>query len=438
MSTSPLSQLLSQQPQTAKQLMQALQVSQPTLSRLLSAHHQIIKIGKARSTQYALKRSVRDMGAEWPVYRINTQANIQLAGTLVAIYPSAFVWRDALTGNDTRYDSLPWFLWDIRPQGFMGRSFKQVHAELALPSRLQDWHDDDVLHFLLKFGFVQSGNFLVGNDSCRHWQHLQAEVWQPSEEDSLAQCRQQYADEAVKVVGRDSLRSSAAGEQPKFGLFAIENQQASELLVKFSPPINTANGQRWSDLLVAEHLALQTLNDVGIAAAISDIVQTGGRTFLEVVRFDRTVSLGRRGMVSLEAVSNEFVGHNKNWDEQAASLRAQAKITPEDYQRILRIFAFGQLIANEDMHNGNLSFFLGDDFSLSLAPVYDMLPMRFAPTIHGEVVARELKLAMPTALTQTLWAEVNAWAIEYWARVSADQRISHDFRMMARQYAQSL
>ena len=115
------------------------------------------------------------------------------------------------------------------------------------------------------------------------------------------------------------------------------------MLVKFSPPIDTANGQRWSDLLIAEHLALQTLKQYGMATADSAIVSTAGRTFLEVVRFDRTPCLGRRGMVSLDAVSNEFVGHNKAWDEQAQSLLALKKISRSDYQT--------RLIANEDMHN---------------------------------------------------------------------------------------
>lgn len=438
MTNSLLDQILRQKPQTAKQLMESLRISQPTLSRLLSGQPRIVKVGKARATFYILKRDIRDLGTEWPVYRVDEQAQIHLAGTLLAVHPAGFVWRDTINGNDSLYESLPWFLWDIRPQGFMGRAFKQVHQELALPPRLQDWQDDDVLLFLLKFGFVQSSNYLVGEDSRLQWQRLQQEVWTPSDDDRLEQCRQQYASEAIKVVGRDTIRSSAAGEQPKFGLFAIDNRKAQELLVKFSPPLNTANGQRWSDLLIAEHVALNTLQDYGIAAANSAIIQTGGRTFLEVVRFDRTPCLGRRGMVSLEAVSNEFVGHNKGWDEQAASLLAQGRISEEDYQRILHIFAFGQLIANEDMHNGNLSFFLSDDFRLTLAPVYDMLPMRFAPTTHGEVVERELKMAIPSALTQSLWPTVNAWAIEYWARVSVDLRISPEFRAIARQYAQSL
>ena len=90
------------------------------------------------------------------------------------------------------------------------------------------------------------------------------------------------------------------------------------------------------------------------------------------------------------------------------------------------------------MHNGNISFFLADDFSLSLAPVYDMLPMCFAPTTHGEVVEREIKIAQSTPLTQNIWPIVLAWAKDYWLQVSTDLRISEPFRIIARQYLAKL
>ena len=436
--SSNLIKLLAKQPQTAKELSQQLNISQPTLSRLIKQQTTITKIGKARATQYALQRSIRDLGCQWTVYRVTEQATITLAGQLTAIYPQGFVWQDALNSTETVYDSLPWFLWDIRPQGFLGREFRAIHQQLGLNQRLQDWHDDDVLTFLLKFGFVQPSHFLVGEESRVSFLRLQQDVMQPDDEDGWLKTRASYGQEASKVIRHDIARSSAAGEQPKFGLFVLENQQAFELLVKFSPPLTTQNGQRWSDLLIAEHLALQSLQYFGIAAAKSHIVQTSGRTFLEVLRFDRTPCLGRKGMVSLDAISNEFIGHNKAWDEQAKSLLALGKISTSDYQLILKVFSFGRLIANEDMHNGNLSFFLADDFSLSLAPIYDMLPMRFAPTIHGEVVEREIKIPPATVLTQDVWSEVCSWARYYWQQVAVDERISAEFKAIAEQYSRMM
>ena len=70
MNYSCLEKLLSKQPQSASSLMSVLQVSQPTLSRHLKQQPHIIKVGQARATRYALKRPIRQLGAEWPVYRV--------------------------------------------------------------------------------------------------------------------------------------------------------------------------------------------------------------------------------------------------------------------------------------------------------------------------------------------------------------------------------
>jgi len=438
MSNISLEKHLLKEPKTAKQLMQALQISPQSLYRLLNASHQkILKIGKARAMRYAHKRPIRNLGQEWPVYRVNEQADVHLAGQLVAIYPHHFVWRDALTVSDTIYDSLPWFLWDVRPQGFMGRAFNQEHQDLSLPVRLEDWSDDDVMAALLRDSSVLASHWLIGEASHIDFDHERQWVLSLISGDR-ASLRTTYLFHVNSTIKQEAPTSTAAGMQPKFGLLIKEKNQVVELLIKFSPPINTANGQRWSDLLISEHIALQTLKSYGVATAESDIVQTGGRTFLEVVRFDRASCLGRRGMVSLEAVSNEFIGHKKDWDEQASSLLALKKISQHDYQTIIQVFAFGRLIANEDMHNGNVSFFLANDFSLSLAPVYDMLPMRFAPTTHGEVVERAIKIAQPTPLTQVIWPMAWRWAKTYWQKVSNDVRISESFRAIAQQYVANI
>ena len=75
---------------------------------------------------------------------------------------------------------------------------------------------------------------------------------------------------AGEVVG-----SSAGGEQPKFCAFV----DGKHRLVKFTEPVTNANSERWADLLLAEHLALTTLADAGIAATHSEIVQLEQRTF---------------------------------------------------------------------------------------------------------------------------------------------------------------
>jgi len=67
-----------------------------------------------------------------------------------------------------------------------------------------------------------------------------------------------------------------------------------------------------------------------------------------------------------------------------------------------------------------------------------MLPICFAPTTHGEVVEREIKIAQPTALTRSIWAAVIEWAKVYWRKGGEYTRISAPFWAIAQQYVARL
>lgn len=99
-----------------------------------------------------------------------------------------------------------------------------------------------------------------------------------------------------------------------------------------APPRGTPFGERWHDLLHAEWLALQVLAEHGFATASTQVIETAARTHLESIRLDR-------------------------------------------------IGAHGRLIGNTDMHFGNLSLWADEPARerFSLAPLYDMLPMRWRP-----------------------------------------------------------
>jgi hypothetical protein len=77
------------------------------------------------------------------------------------------------------------------------------------------------------------------------------------------------------------------------------------------------------NLLVCEHLALQTLLDAGVSAAKTQILTGAGRVFLEAERFDRTAQ-GRVGMVSLMVFDAEYVGAMDNWAAAASDVRISA------------------------------------------------------------------------------------------------------------------
>jgi DNA-binding transcriptional ArsR family regulator len=416
-------------PKTARELADALGISQPTLSRALGRlGAQVAVLGRARSTRYAIARSVRAMGHRFPLARIRADGAPVRAGELVALAGGQFfVQWEADRGE--AYEGLPWFIWDMRPQGFLGRALIQHHPELTLPNRWQDWSNDDILQWLALHGSACTGNLIVGEAAFQEWLGQAAHHRQKAI--PLSGRAEAYPALANHALQGSGYGSSAGGEQPKFS--AMRRGEAGdyqEVLVKFSPPMDTPSGQRWADLLVCEHLALQLLaEDEGPdAAARSDLVIAGGRVFLEVERFDRTGLAGRRGMVSLEAVNAEFLGlQEQTWEAAAAAMVMRRMISKADGDAMLRRTVFAHLIANTDRHFGNISFFMEDTGRLTLAPAYDMLPMAFAPVNH-EVVERTFPAARPRTDTLPFWEQGQALATRYWQRIRDEPRISDAFK----------
>ncbi|MBC7622431.1 MAG: HipA domain-containing protein [Aeromicrobium sp.] len=96
-------------------------------------------------------------------------------------------------------------------------------------------------------------------------------------------------------------------------------------------------------------------------------------------------------------------------------------MTPAELSAVARIYAFGQLIGNGEMHFGNLSFFADDTEkpTLTLAPVYDMLPTMWRPSVNtGELNA--LPVATPVTIPSYARdrAEACEWAIAFWQQAA--------------------
>jgi hypothetical protein len=415
---------------SSAELQTALGVSQPTVSRALAPLIQageVQKVGAARKQRYVLPRTVRDVGRSVPVMRINAQGQPSPFGCMVPLASGA-VWVDEEDGLSKRFDGLPWFLDDMRPQGFMGRTFANIHPELQLGNDPRFWSDDDVLRALALCGDDLPGNLVVGEAAFARFHSLPQRANRaasPADYPALADAAMQG------TMGG----SSAGGEQPKFCTIVGGDRH---VLVKFSPAGDAPTDQRTRDLLVCEHLALQTLADAGIAAATSRISTGAGRVFLEVDRFDRTpinatnpLGLGRIGMVSLMVYNAEYVGAMDNWAATANRMQERGLLRPADARTLRLLEAFGALIANTDRHYGNISLLLdGDDWAL--APAYDMLPMLYAP-VGGELVPRNFaeRPLQPTAATLLEWPQALALARSFWTAASADARISADFRQIA-------
>jgi len=424
---------------TSAKLQTLLRVSQSTVSRALAPLIQtgeVQKVGAARKQRYVLPRTVRDVGRSVPVMRINAQGQPSPFARLVPLASGA-VWVEEADGLSARYDGLPWFLDDMRPQGFMGRTFASTRPELQLGNDPRFWGDDDVLRALALCGDDLPGNLVVGEVAFARFHSL-------AQGASRAASPDDYPALAEAAMHGSMSGSSAGGEQPKFctivcgGNVGMLGDAARHVLVKFSPAGDAPTDQRTRDLLVCEHLALQTLADAGITAANSRISTGAGRVFLEVERFDRTpigpanpLGLGRIGMVSLMVYDAEYVGDMDNWAATANRMQDRQLLRPLDARTLRLLEAFGVLIANTDRHYGNISLLLdGDDWAL--APAYDMLPMLYAP-VGGELVTRHVAQhpVQPTGATLSEWPQAQALARSFWSAASADARISEDFRQIA-------
>ncbi|MCY7305452.1 MAG: type II toxin-antitoxin system HipA family toxin YjjJ [Rhodoferax sp.] len=424
----------------AGELLKRLQVSRPTLMRAMQAlGQQVVTRGKARRTAYAARRTVRGASRPIPLFQIDREGRGTHIANIDTIYPQGCAieflkapdWPLAGEMRDGWFDGLPYFLDDMRPQGFLGRNFARQHASLLqVSSDPQHWSEDDALHTLSLLGVDQPGNYILGEPAYRRFlDHADTSQHLLREEDLAAA----YPSKAQEALALGLVESSAGGEFPKFTAHRQIDGAAVQVIVKFSGADTSLGTRRWADLLVCEQLALRTLEqELGIAAARTHIYQSGGRTFFETERFDRHGALGRSAVCSWSALNAALVGlANKSWIAGAAALRAQGMIDDASESAIQRIWHYGQLIGNTDMHDGNLAFLPG----LVPAPVYDMLPMLYAPVRGMELPQREFAPELPLPAEQAAWLDAARAAIAFWDNAADDERVSKAFRKVCAQNA---
>ena len=403
--------LLAKGPAHSRQLIDIIGVSQPTLSRSIAGMGpEIVRIGAARSIQYALRDTTRGF-AEVPVYRVSAEGQIRRLGLLVPVRPDGFVMLQD-EGTTLHFESLPWWIRDMRPAGFLGRAFAiSFAAKLGLPADISAWTDAHSLRALIQHGDDLVGNLLLGDIARARF--IQASAPVPidvTDYPALAE-----AAERGEVAG-----SSAGGEQPKFVAY-----NGRHVLVKFTAQSDNMVTGRWRDLLLAEHLVGRVLTDSGLPAVVSRIVDIGPRRFLEVERFDRVGPLGRRGVHSLTSLDSEFVGDAVSpWPVLAARLATSGVITSEAAEVATILYSFGVLIGNTDMHNGNLSFVSAHGRPYEIAPAYDMLPMAFRPGSSGNLPNSLNSANLQSCIPPTTWRLALDLADAYLARMRADSRFT--------------
>ncbi|WP_113907617.1 type II toxin-antitoxin system HipA family toxin YjjJ [Aliidiomarina celeris] len=429
-------------PMSATDIAASLRVNATTVSRQLNRlGERVIRAGAGRSTRWYLPRPLEATGGLYrlPVYRVDKARTVSKIAHLYSVFPAESYLVEYFRENKeqersetvvewTYFESLPWWLTDMRPQGFLGRSFANQLRERGelVDADPRMWSEDEILSMLAKHPQEGIGNLLLGEEAYRQWLHLSEAV---SISDSEA------AERAEAIARGEHFDSSAQGEQPKF----IARIAGAECIVKFSGQVDQTEvdtvANRWADLLHVEALTSNVLNhSLPDIAAVNRTFQANGRTFMASERFDRTAKGGRVGVISLSSLDAEFVGKaNQPWPVIMQVLANSKIVTEKAVVNSKVVWAFGQLIANSDMHLGNLSVLNVSGRPYPLAPIYDMLPMHFAPTAAGDLPAKPRDITLCLEVERVHWELAYPMALELWQRVIEHPNISDHFKAIARQ-----
>jgi hypothetical protein len=407
--------LTESEPLSAQQLAGHAQMSQPTVSRTLAAlGDRVMKLGAARSTRYALKKDILGLPATHDLawHGPDTDGTMpRLFGQLTYLQDD---WLHVRSGANEWLTKgrLPWFLTPLQPKGYLGRALAKTQKQL--PGDPSKWSLAQILHTAVSHIHDPIGAFFIGSVETSNSAAPLDPVQLGAHLDLLAARTEQEQGVAVN--------SSAGGEQPKF---TIHQQGGGRSIVKFTQRQATGAKavitERWRALLLLERLALQTLQDHGVAAAQTQIIETETRTHLQSHRFDRTNKdrgYAMRHVVSLEAVHDEFSGENwHTWTQTCEALVRKGLLHRDQLLTVARIQAFGRYIKNDDMHPGNLSFFVDDVIKprIELAPVYDMLPMMWRPAYMSDSPVSEINI--PAAYVAE-YGQAREWAIEFWEQAA--------------------
>ncbi len=432
-------QCLHIEPLTSKQLQDKTRLSQTVVARRLrELGNRIIKVSNGRPPVYALTTHAFGADDNLLICMVDAYGHTT---TIAILRPLAhggfFVQAHSVDmsplllgekGNGV-YDDLPYFLYDLKPQGFLGRqiAIKLSKQSDMFPSNPAYWNANHIGRYLLSNGDDLPGNLIFGQQASLR---LPRKLHETTPDD--------YPALAEDALAGEMTGSSAGGEQPKFTTYC--GIQSAHVLVKFSPKGDDAIARRWKDILITEYIATQVLNHSQSTlsrpkAAITQLFKKEGRFFLESQRFDRIGKQGRMSMLSMQSIDAEFAGLGEGWIPVAIALHQKGLINSQSVGEIALLWAFGHFIYNTDMHLGNLSFAI-DGNTFRLLPIYDMCSMRFAPKV-GEAPPYQLHTINSSGLLSALQALPHAeWVIDeayklaqiFWRNVKNDKRISRELK----------
>ena len=202
-----------------EEIQRELGISQPVMSRLIrAAGARVSRFGRSVATRYALPREVAGLGRDVPVFRVDELGQPTRHGIL-HVLAGGGCWFERQSGNGQSFPGLPPFVEDMRPQGYIGRTFPTLYPELELPGRISDWNDDHQLIALAMRGEDCVGNLILGEESLDRFLAGQPRLRGRADYPTLAR---------DSLVGQPG--PAVGGEHPKFAVYSEERH----LLVKFA------------------------------------------------------------------------------------------------------------------------------------------------------------------------------------------------------------
>lgn len=426
-------EILSHGPATTRTLAAGTGMTRQTVNRKLrDLNDAVIKFDKVRPPLYYAVSEAFGSGNKIHLASVDPHGNTNLWGVLRPLGHGGFylettsIAPKVLKGNgeDGLYDGLPYFLYDMRPQGFIGRQVaRDLNAQSDIfPPDPRNWNQEQIGRYLIANGDDLPGNLKIGIMALDR-------VRRPPQKSR----HEEYPELADKAVEGEVHGSSAGGEQAKFATYSRERD--AHVIVKFSPKGDSELANRWRDILVTEYIASEVLHEINIPAAELQIFEEGDRLFLESLRFDRTGEYGRLPLISMQAIDNEFSGIGSGWLNAAAKLNERGLITWQHLYDIAVYWGFGKLINNTDMHLGNISFSI-DGSGFSLAPIYDMCSMGFSPKSSGEIPPLAFSLPSidgPLSFINDTIPMIKDMARAFWSKLEESELISDDLKLFLEQ-----
>ena len=203
--------------------------------------------------------------------------------------------------RDGWWDGLPYPVYAIRPQGYMGRQLARAeHRALdGVRGNPDEWSDDDILWVLSQRGTDVPGNLLLGDAAYDAWfrSGTQGSSIRPASRPKPAS----YAELAAPGRRRGRRRLVRGGRIPQVRrpcgrlVGCLHAARAGEVLrcrrVGCRAALGRPVGVRAPCARVREGVSPVS------APARSRMLSHGGRVFIELERFDRVGLQGRRGRV---------------------------------------------------------------------------------------------------------------------------------------------